>query len=480
MANKHLKKNGRTRNVKTKGPATHTPETPDIPVPKEAKPSGVRREKAPGPKAESTAREAAAPILRLVTPETPAAAPDKTPASAGTDAPPEKKRRAVTFRRTRTRAEAGARRFILSPKDTMGAVAALTAAMVLLAASVVIWLYRDRFDSDNLILSTDTVAVAQEEYVFDAGSGQAFAAAGQGLAVANGTGLELLNGEGVAVTSKLMQMENPTAAGCADYAVFYDLGGTKLAVADFEGNVQELSVPGEILSATVSEAGYMAVTTTATGYRAMVTVYDPELNVIYEWYSSSAWIMSACVSPESRQLAVLSYTSSGSEVRFFDLSSTDQQTAFSVTDTVLLDVHWFSERELCAISSEQMFFFDDTGAWKNTYTFSGQYLTAYTFDGSGYAAVALSPYRTGTVASLVSLDAGGNVLGTADVDSGIVCLTARDAEIMVLCADGAVLYNSSLSERGRLTGLPGFKFGLLRDRGEALLIASNYADVYQF
>lgn len=370
----------------------------------------------------------------------------------------------------------------MSQRDAVSALIALIAALVLLAATVVIWYYRDSFSPDEMILSTGTAAVAKDEYVFDAGSGDAFAAAGKGLAVANRAGLELLDGNGTAVTSKLMQMENPAAAGCDEFAVFYDLGGTRLAVAYFDGTVQELPVSGDILSATVSDSGYIAVTTENTGYRALVTVYDPSLNQVYLWYSSSAWVISASVSPDGRQLAVLSYTASGSEVRFFDLSrgGEEPEAAFSVGSTILLDVHWFSSNRLCALSSEQMFFFGSDGQWQNTYAFAGRYLVGYTFDGSNCAALALSPYRTGTTATLVSLDPTGTELGTAELDSGLVCLTASDLEIMALCSDGAILYSSSLSEKGRLDGLPGFKYALLRSRGEALLIAANYAEIYAF
>ena len=389
--------------------------------------------------------------------------------------------KAVSFRRERVkeeplREEGGA----FSQRDAVGAIIALVAAVVLLAATVVVYVYRDSFSPDGMILSVDTASTPEDEYIFDAGSGQAFAAAGRGLAVANASGLELLDGDGTAVTSKLMQMENPTAAGCEDFAVFYDLGGTKMAVARFDGTVEELAVAGDIISATVSESGYIAVTTEYTGRRALVTVYDPTLSEVYQWYSSSAWVLSAHVSPDGQKMAVLSYTVSGSEVRFFDLTREDSQGTFFVADTVLLDVHWFSADRLCALSGEQVFFFNAQGEWQNTYAFAGQYLVGYTFDGSNCAAFALSPYRAGTTATLVSLDPTGMELGTAEVDSGIVCLTASDLEIMVLCSDGAILYNSSLSEKGRLTGLPGFKYALLRSRGEALLIASNYAEVYTF
>ena len=298
--------------------------------------------------------------------------------------------------------------------------------------------------------------------------------------MANASGFELLDADGTAVTSMVMQMENPAAAGCGEFAVFYDLGGRRLAVARFDSTVEEIPIDGDILSATVSESGHIVVTTRQTGYRALVTVYDPNLDPVYEWFSSSAWVISGSVSPDGRKLAVLSYTASGSEVRFFNLSREEQQAVFSAEDTILLDVHWFTSNRLCALSSQQALFFNADGEWQNTYSFDGQYLIGYTFDSSTCAAFALSPYRAGTTATLVSLDSTGAQMGTAQVQSELVCLTASDLEIMALCADGAVLYTSSLGEKGRLNGLPGFKYGLLRSRGEALLIASNYAEVYTF
>ncbi len=502
MASKHLKKE-------------NTPAPSQKHIKKEPAPAEKHAAKEAGPPKEAPAPKKAAPKAETkpaaqssqkADKSAPAGPPQKgekllkihrftkEDIAAGPDEPPQGGKRlrepeplheepgtkAVRFHRDRPQKTPEEKAQAMSRRDAVGAIISLAAALIMLAAAVVIWIYRDRFDPDGLIITADSAAVAEEEYIFDAGSGQAFAAAGKGLAVANGTGLELLDGEGTAVTSMVMQMENPAATGCENYAVFYDMGGMRLAVADFEGNIQELPVQGEIISAAVSDAGYLAVTTKCTGYRGLVTVYDPMLEVIYEWYSSSAWVISAMVSPDGRKLAVLSYTASGSEVRFFDLDSDEQKGAFSVSDTVLLDLHWFSSSQLCAFSTSEVLFFNSKGDWQNTYSFAGQYLTGYTFSGDGYAAFALSPYRAGTTATLVSLDPTGAVLGTAEVDSGIVCLNASGSEILLLCSDGATLYSSALNERGTLTGLPGFKYGLLRDRGEALLIAANYADVYRF
>ncbi len=439
------------------------------------------KKKVPRPK-HTASRRSGAPARQMKAdggkPEHPDASPDEPPAGPQED---EKGGKApMAFRRDKAKKVPGEKKPLLSHRDRVGAVISLIAAVVLLAATAVVWFYKDSFSPDGMLLSADTAAVAREEYVFDAGSGEAFAAAGKGLAVANTSGFELLDTDGTPVTSMVMQMENPAATGCDSYAVFYDLGGRRMAVARFDGAVEELDTEGSILSATVSEGGYLAVTTEQTGYRALVTVYGPDLDEVYKWYSSSAWVISAVVSPDSRKLAVLSYTASGSEVRFFRLDEEEQTASYQAESTVLLDIHWFTSSKLCALSSEQALFFSADGEEQSAYPFGGQYLVGYTFDGSNCAAFALSPYRAGTTATLVSLDPNGEELGTAEVQSEIVCLTAADLEVMVLCSDGAVLYNSSLAEKGRLNGLPGFKYGLLRDRGEALLIASNYAEVYAF
>ena len=369
---------------------------------------------------------------------------------------------------------------LLSRKDFRKAAFTFFLAVLMFAACIILWLYRDRFDPEKLILSAENAAIAKEEYVFDAGTGQTFATAGRGLAAATTTGLMLMDENGQISVSHLFQMETPAIAACQDFAVFYDLGGTNIAVASFDGSIRELEPAGHITSVTVSSGGYICVTTDCTGYRGLITVYAPDLEPVYEWYSSSAWVMSGTVSPDNRELAALVYTASGSEVRFFSLTKTDQQAAFSVSGTVLLDVHWFSATQLCAYSTDQAFFFSDQGQWSNTYSFNDQYLVACTFDGANYAAFALSSYRAATASTLVTLDANGKELGTADIQSEIISLTATGSEVLVLCPDSALLFGTTLSPKGHLVGLTGFKYGLLRTRGEALLISANYAEVYTF
>lgn len=370
---------------------------------------------------------------------------------------------------------------LLSRKDIRKAVFSLAAAVLLFAASIIIWACRDRFDSDGfIILSAEKTAVAKEEYAFNAGSAQVFAVAGNGLAAATTSGFELMDGSGNIAVSYLYRMESPAIAAGSTFAVFYDLGGQSMAIASYDGSIQEITPAGNIISVTVGAGDYIAVTTDCTGYRALVTVYDTTFEPVYKWYSSSAWIISGEVSPDNHSLAVLSYTASGSEVQFFSLSDTEKKAVFSVSDTVLLDIHWFSSSQLCGYSTGQAIFFSSSGQWSNTYSFNGQYLIDLAFGGDSCVTFALSPYRAGTTSTLVSLDAGGKELGQTAIQSEIVSLTASGSEVLVLLPDGALLLTSSMTEKGQLAGLTGFKYGLLRSRGEALLVSSNYAEVYTF
>lgn len=368
----------------------------------------------------------------------------------------------------------------LSRKDRIRVILSLIAVVLLLAAAVVLWLMRDTLREDPLAFITAPKApTAREEYFFDTSSGQCFASVGSGFAVATSSSLELLDENGRVAASRLIQMETPAITACGDYAVFYDIGGLSIAAAYFDGTVKELTPAGGIFSASVSSGGYLAVVTESAGYRGLVTVYDTNLDPVYQWFSSSAWVISAEISPDNRSLAVLSYTASGSEVRLFDLNRDSQKAVFSVTDTILLDTHWFSTTQLCAYSTDNALFFDNSGAWVGTYDFKDRFLIDCAY-GDGFAVFALSPYRAGTTSTLVSLDAAGNELGTAEIQSELVSLDAAGTEVLALCPDSVSLYSSTLTEKGVLTGLTGFKCSLIRSRGEALLIASGYAEVHTF
>lgn len=366
----------------------------------------------------------------------------------------------------------------LSRADRIRLIVGGILALLFLAGAAASWLLRDRFAPEAL----RTVSLGENtgSYTYEAADTQRFACLGSGLLSASSTGFSLQDEKGEVLATVVAAMEQPAVSAGESYAAVYDLGGKSLWILEPDGRRQSLSFDGEILLAEVSSGGCMTVVCRETGYRGLVCVYNAEHREIYRWYAGSAWPMSARVSPNGKMLAVLCLSGDGSEVKFFSLDSETQQAAFSVSDTVLLDLHWFSDTELCSYSHEGVLFFDAGGSWSGTYDFGGRHLAGCADGGSGFISFALSPYRSGTTATVVSLDAGGRVLGEKDTDTQILSMHAKDSELLVLCAGSAALYSPSLTEKGRATELIGFKQALIRSKGEALFLASGFAEVYKF
>lgn len=371
-------------------------------------------------------------------------------------------------------------RIPLSRADRIRLIVGGILALLFLAGAAAVWLLRDRFGPDDLKLHTADPAEMTGTYTYEAASDQRFACLGSSLVVARGSGFELLDENGLSLASRVTAMQTPAISAGEDYAAVYDLGGRSLFWLGSDGSIQEQSFDGDILLAEVSPSGHCAVVSRETGYHALVSVWNSEHREVYRWYAGSAWPLGAAVSPDGKTLAVLCVSGTGSEVKFFALDSEIQKAAFAVSDTVLLDLHWFSNHELCAYSDERALFFSADGSWSATYDFGGKYLSGCAKGGNGFISFALSLYRSGSAATLVSLDAGGRVLGETQTDSQLLSMQARNSELLVLCAGGATLYSPSLSEKGSASNLSGFKQALLRSKGEALLLAAGFAEIYKF
>lgn len=366
----------------------------------------------------------------------------------------------------------------LSRADRIRLIVGGILALVFLAGAATSFLWRDRFATESLRRPAQGENTGS--YTYEASDRQRFACLGGGLLCAGTAGFCLQDSEGSVLAQTVTAMSEPAVSVCESYAAVYDPGGSTLWLVEADGRQQRLDFDGGILLAEVSDGGYMTVIGRETGYRGLVRVYGPDHRELYRWYAGSAWPISARMSPNGRTLAVLCVSSDGSEIKFFDLDSEVQQAAFSVSDTVLLDLHWFSDTELCSFSSEGVLFFSAEGSWSGTYDFGGNYLVGCAQGGSGFIAFALSPFRSGTAATVVTLDAGGRVLGQRDTDTQILSMHAKDGELLVLCAGSAALYSPSLSEKGRAGELTGFKQAIIRSKGEAVFLASGFAEVYKF
>ncbi len=360
-----------------------------------------------------------------------------------------------------------AKRVAKKSKNTLQFAAAV---VVVLAAVLALLAFTFRDGISEQIAKMNAGPEAEEPWSFELGASQVFAAAGNGLATASTTGLQLIDNKGYTVVRHVVSLETPAVAACSHFAVAYDIGGTALRLAYFDGEVKELDAKDPIISVSVSEDGHLAVVTERTGYKGLVTVYDPEQEPVYEWYSGEGYPIGARVSPDGKRMAVITAAGEGGYVRVFSLASEKELGTFQAPNELLFDLCWIGSDQICAISEQRLVFVDHAGRLEGEYAFDGMYITNYSFGGDGFVALGLSKYLSGSASVVLTVGAGGDVLGQKTPDTELKWLCAAGRNVLALYGDRAELYSRTMGRQGYEEEVRGAKMALLRANGDAVLI----------
>lgn len=355
--------------------------------------------------------------------------------------------------------------------------------LMLVAAAVLVFAYRDHLNSDGLrelfgrTLQTEDMAAP---FSYENGSDQTFARVGDGLAVASASGVQLLDESGAVVFSQVTSMDVPAVTASSVLALFYDVGGSTCKAVGIDGVCTDVDAGSSIISASVNPSGYFTVISEESGSKGLVRVFDAECALLYEWYSGTGYALKAQVCPDNKSLAVLCITSEGSVIHIFKLSSEDEQASISYEGELLFDMYFMSNDRICAISEGGMFFAGMDGSQIGAYSFEGKYLGAYDFGSTSFAAVYISEYRTGDGGLLVTLDQDGNVLGTAETDGDVTSISANGRQLLTTSSGSICLYSQALQLQKSEEVLVTAKRALLRSKGDVLLLSSYFAETFDF
>ena len=113
-------------------------------------------------------------------------------------------------------------------------------------------------------------------------------AVGNGLAIVSNNGMELLDSGGRLAMKELVAMKKPAVTASTSSAAAFDIGNTNLIIGDLHGASHVLKLKQNILTASMNDDGYLAVCTESSGYHGEVTVYNPQAQEVYRWYSGEA------------------------------------------------------------------------------------------------------------------------------------------------------------------------------------------------
>ncbi|MBE6961978.1 MAG: hypothetical protein E7445_05925 [Ruminococcaceae bacterium] len=355
-----------------------------------------------------------------------------------------------------------------------GVVLLLVLAVVILAA------YQDGtgFDFLRRWFAYGTAEQA-DSYAYDAAVNNRFALLGDGMAVLSGTELRILAGDGTTVLSKPLNMRSPALTAGGDMAVAYDVGGTELWLVNAAGEeLLHLQQPADLplIAASVNQAGYLAVTAEKNGCKGCVSVYDPHQTLVFAFNSVERFVTDARVAEDGRTLtAVTLGQEAGSFVSrmvIYDLTKTEPQAGWSVTDGVVLALEELGGR-MAAVCDTALVYGDAQGEIYGTYDYGGAYLRDWAV-GENYTVLRLNRYYAGSIGRVVTVDMDGKERAAMDVNEEIIAVSAAGHYIAVLYAGRVVIYTPDLVEYARMEGAERAKDVLVCEDGSALVLESEH------
>ena len=293
----------------------------------------------------------------------------------------------------------------------------------------------------------------------------------------------MLDASGGEVWSTPVNMAAPALASGGGRAVAYDVGGTALYVVDEKGLLLSLTADGEepFIAASLNREGWLAVTAEKKNYKGCVSVYDKNLELVFEFKSSRRFLLDGWVTDDSSRLAAVTLGQENSvfvsSVVLYNLTEEEPFGDYTITDGLVAAIGQQGGR-LVTVSDTCLTFADTDGKDTASYSYGGSYLREYDLGGEDFAVVLLNRYQTGSVGRLVTVDGDGKELGSLDVNQEILSLSASGRYLAVLYMDRLVIYNRELQVYASLKGTDYAKSVLMRPDGSALLLSSESASLF--
>jgi len=320
-------------------------------------------------------------------------------------------------------------------------------------------------------------------YVYENDASNRFALADDRLVVLSKTDLCVIDREDGKIWSTNVAMEAPALLQGNGRAVAYSVGGTELYVVDRDGEALHITTDDEepLISARLNQHGWLAVTTEKHGYKGCVSVYDKELELVFEFKSSHRFVTDACVSEDGRFLAAVTLGQEEgvflSNIVIYDLSKTDPVADYDVSDGLVAAIGEWSG-QLVTVSDTCLTIASLGGEIEASYLYGNSHLRGYALEGDGFAALLLNRYRSGSVGRLVTVGPDGAELASLEINQEVLDISAAGRYLAVLYADQLVIYNSDLQVYSSLKGTDFAGGVLMRPDGSALLLAMEEATLF--
>ena len=354
--------------------------------------------------------------------------------------------------------------------------------VLLVCAGVAGYVFRDSLNLDAVrrFVRYLNVSGAQEggQFVFDAGNSNQYADFDGGLAVASGTGLSAYEAGGSETVLVQEKMATPAIRQAGKFVLAFDVGGYALhEISTSKGSVLDVTSQRPVLDADLAEDGSLCYSTSESGYKSVLCVYNANQTLIYRRLSASQYLPVCAVSRGAEYVAAAalgqaegSYETS---IQLFRTDSEDLAGEISFGNELIYDLAFTDEKTFLAVGEQHARWFSQTGERLGSYDYSEFYLKDFDFGGSGFLTLVLNMYQAGNRYQVVTVGPDGAELGSLDFEEQILDFSAAGKYVAVLTAGQLRIYDSTMHLYAQTDNDAGATNVVLRADGTAILAGSG-------
>ena len=289
----------------------------------------------------------------------------------------------------------------------------------------------------------------QTAFSIDVHSANSYLSFHNGLAVASPDGLQCFDANGEQTVLAQCKMDNPVLLQNRTVAMGYGVGSSGICAVHYaKGEQLNLTVPGTILDADLSDDGYICCASTQPGYKTVLTVYNADGTQIYSWLSSTQFFGQCAVSGDGRSMcAVALGIDSGSYASTaicFATDETEPVAKCSLGSDFIYDLSYVGKRALCAVGENALYFFDADSEQAAEFSYEGGDLLAYELGADGFIPIVRNMNQAGGRYRVTTVSASGAELASLSFDEPIQDISANGAYLAVLTSKGLRVYDSRL------------------------------------
>lgn len=367
-------------------------------------------------------------------------------------------------------------------KSLLGRIVTLVLILGVVLAAAVLTTMEDgtHFASLRRWLMYGDNTGSRDVYAYAADSANRYGKLGTSLLVVNPNTAQLIADGGAVLYDLSLRMTSPQLSVGQKYAAVCDVGGDTVYILDQSGVHRTLHTERglQYFSARLNSKDYLAVVEQKSGFKAYVSVYNPDGELLFEFDAHNNYISDAVVTGDGRSVVMVSLESQGgifaSRLLVYDLGTAERKSGASVRDGLVMDFRCSGDRVL-SLCDKRFAMTTLEGEVLLDRPYGNLYLHDYTLDGEGFCALLLGRYQAGNICTLVTYDMDGKEIASRELTEEVLDIAAGGEYLAVLYGQGLVVYRSDLTEFARLTDADYAGQVLVEEDGSVLMISGSFA-----